>query len=260
MTRAAPNICAGGIEMKSDAYFDNALAVLAELRESQRAGIGTAAEMLVTAIIEDRRIFSFGASHSFILTEELVYRTGGLMLINPIYPHGMNLFIRPMTQTSRFERIPGLGAELLAGAPIEAGDILLITSTSGRNAVVIDMAIAAREQGISVIGITSLAYTQGVGSRHPSGKKLVDLCDVVLDNGAPYGDATVDIPGFPQRVGPLSSLTGIAIVNALAVEVVAQLVERGVNPPVFMSANLDGGDEYNARLLEENRHRIFYME
>lgn len=259
MIKVAPNFCAGGIKMSSDAYFNAALAALAELRESQRAGICSAAELLVQAIIEDRRIFSFGASHSFILTEELVYRTGGLMLINPIYPQGMNLFVRPMTQTSRFERIPGLGAELLAGAPVEAGDVLLITSTSGRNAVVIDMAIAAREQGIKLIGITSLAYTQGVGSRHPSGQKLVDLCDIVLDNGAPYGDAVVEIEGFPQPVGPLSSLTGIAIVNALASEVVEQLVKRGVNPPVFMSANLDGGDEYNAKLLEVNRHRIFYM-
>ena len=246
--------------MSADAYFASALAALTQVRDTQQAGICQAAEMLVDAIAQDRRLFSFGASHSFILTEELVYRTGGLMLINPIYPHGMNLFVRPMTQTSRLERVLGLGTELLAGAPVQADDVLLIASTSGRNAVVIDMAIAARERGIKVIGITSFAYTQGVGSRHPSGKKLADLCDILLDNGAPYGDAAVEIPGFPQRVGPLSSLTGIAIVNALAAEVVAKLVQRGITPPVFMSANLDGGDEYNARLLAENRHRIFYME
>lgn len=246
--------------MSADAYFDEALRALARVRETQMAGIRQAAERLVEAVVTDGRLFSFGASHSFILTEELVYRTGGLMLVNPIYPHGMHLFVRPMTQTSRLERVPGLGAELLNGAPAQAGDVLIITSTSGRNAVVIDMALAARERGMTVIGITSLAYTGGVGSRHPSGKKLADLCDVVLDNGAPYGDAAVEVPGFPQKVGPLSSLTGIALVNALVAEVVAMLVARGVQPPVFMSANLDGGDEYNARLLAENRHRIFYME
>jgi uncharacterized phosphosugar-binding protein len=194
-----------------------------------------------------------------MLTEELVYRTGGLMLINPIYPHGMNLSVRPLTATSRLERLAGLGVELLAASPAAAGDVLLLASTSGRNAVTIDMALAARERGMRTIAITSLAYSGGVGSRHPSGKKLAELCDLVLDNGAPLGDAAVTVPGFAQKIGPLSSLTGIAIVNALAAEVVARLVARGVEPPVFMSANLDGGDAYNARLLAANRARIHYM-
>ncbi len=246
--------------MSAQAYFDEALQALQRVAETQREPITRAAAALVEAVVSDHRLFSFGASHSFILTEELVYRTGGLMLVNPIYPHGMNLFVRPMTQTSRLERVLGLGTELLNGAPTQSGDVLLLTSTSGRNAVVIDIALAARERGLTVIGITALAYTQAVGSRHPSGKKLADLCDILIDNGAPYGDAVVAVPGFPQKVGPLSSLTGIAIVNALAAEVVAQLVARGVTPPVFVSANLDGGDEFNARLLAENRHRIFYME
>src|SRR3972149_7316896 len=100
--------------------------------------------MLAEAIARGSSIFSFGASHSFMLTEEMVYRTGGLMLVNPIYPHGMNLFVRPMTATSRWERIPGLGAEILAGSPAKKNDVLIIASTSGRNHVVIDLAIAAR--------------------------------------------------------------------------------------------------------------------
>jgi uncharacterized phosphosugar-binding protein len=193
-----------------------------------------------------------------MLTEELVYRTGGLMLVNPIHPHGMNLFVRPMTLTSRLERVPGLGAELLAGSPAQRDDVLILASTSGRNAVIIDMALAARDKGIRTIGITALAYTRGVASRHASGKKLVDLCDVVIDNGAPLGDAAVAVPGFPQKIGPLSSVTGLAIVNAMVAEVVGRLVAAGVTPPVFMSANLDGGDAFNARLLAENRHRIHY--
>ncbi len=246
--------------MSAAAYFAEAMAALQRVAETQQEPIRQASALLVDAVVEDRSIFSFGASHSFMLTEELVYRTGGLMLVNPIYPHGMNLSVRPMTQTSQFERILGLGTALLTSSPAQAGDVLLLASTSGRNAVVIDMALAARERGITVIGITALAYTAGVGSRHPSGKKLADLCDVLIDNGAPYGDAAVAIPGFPQQVGPLSSLTGIAIVNAIVAEVVAELVHRGVTPPVFVSANLDAGDEHNAKLLAENRHRIHYME
>jgi uncharacterized phosphosugar-binding protein len=120
------------------------------------------------------------------------------------------------------------------------------------------MALRARETGLATIGITSRAYSDGVASRHPSGRKLADLCDVVIDNAAPYGDAAVAIEGFPQKVAPLSTVTGCAIANAIAAETVAELVRRGVQPPVFMSANLDGGDAFNRTAMERNRHRIHY--
>lgn len=242
------------------AYLTSAAEAIQRVTETQGSQIEEAAALLVDAVVSGKSIFSFGATHSFITTEELVYRTGGLMLINPIYPHSMNLFVRPMTATSRMERVVGLGSEMLAASPAREGDVLLITSTSGRNAVVIDMAIAGRERGLKTIAMTSLAYTGGVGSRHPSGKKLADLCDVVIDNCAPLGDAAVEIPGFPQKVGPLSSVTGCAIVNSLVAEVVSRLVEQGIEPPVFMSSNLDGGDDWNARLLAENHNRIHYMD
>ena len=245
--------------MSAAAYLAAAQQALTDL-QGQLPAIRQAAGLLVDAIAGGRAIYSFGASHSFMMTEEMVYRTGGLMLINPIYPQGMNLGVRPLTLTSRLERVPGLGAELLAGSPAKPGDVLLITSTSGRNAVAIDMAVAARARPLKVIGITAMAYSKGVASRHPSGKKLFELCDVVIDNCAPLGDAAVAVPGFAQKTGPLSSLTGIAIVNALVAEVVAALVARGMEPPVFLSANLDGGDAYNARLLAANRARIHYME
>lgn len=241
-------------------YFEQAIDALRRVREAERDAIERAVAILVDAVIGDKKIFSFGASHSFILTEELVYRTGGLMLINPIQPHGMNLSVRPMTQTSQMERVLGLGTLLAKNSPLSAGDVLLIASTSGRNPVVIDMALAAKEMRVTTICITARAYSDGVTSRHPSGEKLLDLCDVVIDNGAPYGDACVEIAGFPEKVGPLSTVTGCAIVNAIACRVVEVLVAQGVTPPVFMSGNLDGGDEHNAKLLAQNRHRIFYLE
>ena len=246
--------------MNANPYFAVARDALQRVADTQGKAIEDAAKLMVEAITGDKAIFAFGATHSFILVEEMVYRTGGLILVNPIYPHGMNLSVRPMTATSRLERLEGLGTTLLANSPARTGDVLLIVSTSGRNAVVIDMALEARKRGIRTIAITALAYSGGVASRHSSGKKLAELCDVVLDNCAPYGDAAVTVPGCPQKIGPLSSLTGVAIVNALAVAVVQALAARGQTPPVFMSANLDGGDAYNARVLAENRHRIHYME
>lgn len=240
-------------------YFEQALNIIKEAARTQGTVIRSAAEMMAEGIITGKSMFSFGASHSFIITEELVYRAGGLMLMNPIYPHGMNFSVHPLTATSRMERVPGLGRELLDASPAKAGDILLITSNSGRNHVAIDMALRAKEKRLKTAAITSMAYAKGVNSRHPSGKKLCDLCDFVIDNCTPLGDAAVQIPGFPQKVGPLSTIAGCAIANALVTETISILVARGLTPPVFVSANLDGGDEHNAKCMAENHYRIFYM-
>ena len=245
--------------MPTRTYFDAVRAALDTIERTQRPAIGAAAQAMIDAITGGHSLFSFGATHSFIITQEMVYRTGGLMLVNPIYPHGMDFTNRSMPATSQLERVPGYGAALLDTSPAAAGDVLLVASTSGRNAVGIDMALRAREKGITVIGLTSLAYTAGVSSRHPSGKKLADICDIVIDNAAPYGDAAVAVPGLPQKVAPLSTVTGCAIANALVTEVVEGLCARGVTPPVYLSANLDGGDAFNREQLEANKDRINYL-
>ena len=245
--------------MSSTAYLVAAAEGLRRLAETQTDALNRAAELLTEVVVAGGRLFSFGASHSFMLTEELVYRTGGLMLINPIYPQGMNLSVRPVTLTSQLERLPDLGRVLLEASPAQPGDALLIASTSGRNAVTIDMAQAACERGVRTVAITSLAYASGVPSRHPSGKHLHELCDLVIDNCAPLGDCAVEIPGLPQKTGPLSTVLGCAAVNAVAAQVIRNLADRGLTPPVFLSANLPGGDEHNRQLLEENRERIFYL-
>jgi uncharacterized phosphosugar-binding protein len=243
----------------SDDYFDAAEAGLRKLRETQAPHIAAAAELLADTVASGHAIFAFGATHSFALVAEMVYRTGGLVLINPIYPHGMDLSVRPMTLTSQLERVPGLGRALLESSPAAGGDALVIASTSGRNAVAIDMAYAARERGVATVAITSVAYSLSVPSRHPSGARLMDLCDIVVDNCAPAGDAAVEIRGLAEKTGPLSTVLGCAAVNAIVCRTIEDLLARGVEPPVFLSANLEGGDEHNARMLEELRERIHYM-
>jgi uncharacterized phosphosugar-binding protein len=245
--------------MSARAYLDAAHAALRELEERSLPGILTAAERMVDAIRSDRCLYSFGCSHSFMLTEELVYRTGGLALVNPIMPHGMSLDVRPVSMTSKIERVSGLGAVLADGAGIVEGDVVLVASTSGRNPVAIDLAVRARELGAYVIAITSMAYTDSVTSRHPQGLKLKDAADLVIDNASPSGDAAVKCEGLEQRIGPLSTLTGVAVVNAIVCEVVARILAEGETPPVFVSGNLDQGDAHNAKLMAANRHRIKYL-
>lgn len=245
--------------MSAQAYFDAVEAGLRKLRETQLEAIQQAARIVVDAIVSDHKLFAFGATHSFILPMEMIYRTGGLMLVNPIYPHGMDLSVRPLTMTSQIERVEGYGRALLQGTPAGQGDVLIIASASGRNPIVIDMALAARELGMTIIGLVALEYAGQSKSRHSSGKLLPELCDLVIDQCAPYGDAAVEVAGFPQKTGPLSSVLGCTIVNALTCEVVARLLQRGVVPPVFVSANLPGGDEHNEGVLAANRDRIFYL-
>lgn len=252
-------VTATGETVAAGRYLEAVRDGLARLERTQAEALAKAAGMVMDAIMAGHSVFAFGASHSFMLAEELVYRTGGLMLINPIIPHGMNLMVRPLTMTSQLERLEGLGRVLLENSPASQGDVLIIASTSGRNAVALDMALAARDRGVKTIGVTSLDYSRSVASRHSSGKRLFELVDVVIDNCAPAGDAAVEFEGFPQKSGPLSTVLGCAALNAVVCQVIENLLARGVTPPVFISANLDGGDRHNAGLLAENADRVYYM-
>jgi uncharacterized phosphosugar-binding protein len=245
--------------MSSSAYFEAAKAALDRLEERSTEAIDKAAAILVDAIRGGQAVYSFGCSHSFMLTEEVVYRTGGLVLINPVIPHGMSMDVRPLWMTSRIERVNGYGAVLAEGAGIAEGDAVLVASTSGRNPVAIDFALKSQELGAKVIGITAVDYSDAVTSRHPDGLKLKDAADLVIDNAAPEGDAAVNVEGFEQAVGPLSTLTGVVVVNAIVCQVVKLLVDAGETPPVFLSSNLDRGDAHNREVLERNRHRINYL-
>lgn len=119
--------------------------------------------------------------------------------------------------------------------------------------------MAAKEAGATVIAITNLSYSRSVTSRHPSGKRLCDLADIVLDNHGEIGDAAVTIEGMDQKVSPTSTVAGAVMLNAIVAALVQKLVDSGMErPPIFYSANLDGGDELNRTLYEEYKDSIHY--
>jgi uncharacterized phosphosugar-binding protein len=148
---------------------------------------------------------------------------------------------------------------LIDNTPLKAGDVLIVVSVSGRNAVPIEMAQLAQERGVKVIGLTSRAYTESVCPRHPSGKKMYEFADVVLDNKVDKRDAVLETEGMPQKFSPASGVTSIAILQGLVAATIQELLRRGITPPVFLAANVDGGKEYNARLLEKYKDHIFYL-
>jgi uncharacterized phosphosugar-binding protein len=135
---------------------------------------------------------------------------------------------------------------------------LLLVSVSGRNAVPVDMAMAAREKGMKVIGLTSMEYTTSVSSRHSSGKRMYELVDVVIDNPVPAGDAILEVEGVPQKICPISGVTSCAILHALIAATVEKLLAKGFTPPIHLAANMPGGDEYNKRLRAEYKDRMLY--
>ena len=244
----------------SDNYLNGLISLLNKIRDEETDTLEKAASIITDAVESGNRIFGFGCTHSSLPIQDLVYRAGGLILINPIYGPGIDsLNVRPAKMTSAFERLEGYAKILLDNYPIEKGDVLILVSVSGRNAVPVEMAKIAKERGIKIIGITSYSYTKNVESRHPSGKKMYEFADVVLDNKVPKGDAIVEVEGFPVKFAPASGVTSIALLHTLTALVIEQLLAKGIEPPITIAANVDGSAEHNDRIWKEYGDRIFYI-
>lgn len=239
-------------------YFDNIQSTLNKVKETQSDNIEKATKLMFSTFQVGANIFVFGASHAGILTEEMFCRAGGLMVVNPIFNPTLMLNTRPFTITSHMERLEGFGAIILNNSPIRKGDLLILHSVSGRNSVTIDMAIRAKELGISIIVITSMDYTTSISSRHSSGKLLYEFGDIVIDNCGVYGDASVNVTDS-VTAGPTSTVVGVAISHMLSVGFAQLCAENNIEPPVFISANADGDKSSNEELLIKYLDRIHYM-
>jgi uncharacterized phosphosugar-binding protein len=245
--------------MLAKTYLQNIQSLVGELIEKQTPAIEKAAEIIAQAIAGGHSLFGFGCNHSLLPVLDIYYRAGGLMLVNPIIAPGLLLELHPPTLTSKMEQLEGYGEIALAGAPIKAGDVLIIVSVSGRNAVPVEAAVKAKSLGATVIGVTSRAFSDSVTPRNKLGKKLIEISDIVIDNLVPPGDASFSLPGVPQKFTPVSGVTSIAVMHALMAETIERLVARGITPPIYLSGNIEGGAAYNDRMLAENAERIFYM-
>lgn len=240
-------------------YINRLIELLGELRDAEGGAILRAALRVVDTVTAGGRCFVFGCTHAGILAQEAFYRTGGLAIMNAILPPGLTCDVRPVTATSALERDERYGSIVFASSGMRAGDLLFISSVSGRNGVPVQLALDARGAGVYTVAITSVAYSSAETSRHPSGKRLYEVCDLVIDNHGRVGDAELEIEGFAGRVSPTSTVTGAAIINAICAEAAGEFVSRGIEPPVFMSANVDGGDTFNARVMEKYRDFITYL-
>ena len=247
------------MKQPSELYLEAALTKLAEVKAAESAALACAADAMAESLAGGGMIYAFGCGHSAMLVMDIFYRAGGLILVQPIFDPRILLNLRPVTETTRWEQREDWVREVFAASGARKGDVLIAISTSGRNGAPLEMALAAKEAGLKVIALTSRAYASAAASRHSSGKRLHEVADVVLDNHVSPGDAEVSLPDLEQRVGPLSTVIGSALLQAVIVQTTANLLARGITPPVFISSNLPGGEEHNQQVLEHYRDRIRYL-
>jgi uncharacterized phosphosugar-binding protein len=242
------------------AYLQKATALIAQIAEEEGEAIVRAGVALADRIAEDRLIYVIGpGGHSQIGAEEVFSRAGGLACVVSFIDDGFYLG-NGAARSMRIERTPGYARALLDEVDFESGDVLIIVNAYGINAATIDSALYARENGMRSIGVTSIAnqrgLPQGHPSRHPSGKDLCDLVDIVVDTKMPLGDAVLSIDGVAEKVGPVSTIVNAFAMNSIILEAIAELARRGIEPPVWRSSNSPGGDEANVALTERYRTRI----
>jgi uncharacterized phosphosugar-binding protein len=245
-------------ELSAEAFLRVAREAVDRVERTQLSEIGRAADLLAPRLLGGGVVHVFGTGHSRAFAMELASRAGGLtpfhaMALEDLATRGNRSMEEVLDPT--LERDPSVARELLGIHDVRAKDAFVVVSNSGRNGSTVEMALAARERGLPVVAVTSLDHTKNVSSRHPSGKRLFEVADVVIDNGAPLGDAVLDLGGG-LRVCALSSITGAVIAQALTAEIARRYVDAGREPPVLVSANVDGADERNAELRRTYEGRI----
>lgn len=243
--------------MLLDQYAQIVTDAIAKISTQQRAAISQAARMVSDVLAQDGLIYVFGCGHSHILAEETFYRAGGLACVAPIlYPPVM--LHEGAAESSRLEKQPGLAAQILEGYSLTKKDMLFCLSTSDANAVPVELAQAVHDRGIPTVAICSGAYTQDP-PRAPSGKHLHEVADLWLDNLAPHGDATLELPGSPVRMTPLSTITGAFLLNTVLAQGTELAIGQGIQVPIYLSGNIPGGSEFNQDLIRRYQSRVRHL-
>ena len=241
-------------------FFDAAIGLLQRVRDEEAQPIAAAGTLLADTVASGGRLFAFGVGHSSLAAQDVVYRAGGLALMNLLaVPGTVGVDVMPASLGSALERVAGLATAVLDSSPVRAGDALVIISLSGRNALPVEMAMAARARDVKVVGVTSVAYTAHTTSRHASGTYLKDHCDIVLDSKIAVGDAELTLDTVPAPFAPASTVVTTALLQAVMATTVGVLADRGIEPPLLRSGNVDGGHAWNARVFEQYADRIFYQ-
>jgi uncharacterized phosphosugar-binding protein len=220
-----------------DRYADTARHALGEVAATQGGALEVAARLVARSVAAGGVLHLFGSGHSQLLALDAYARAGGLACVNPILDPALS----PAAglEMAEVERAEGRAASILEGEDLRPGEVVLVISNSGVNAVPVEVALGCRERGLLVVALTNLEQAKATAPRHPSGLRLYELADAVIDNRCPPGDAAITLASG-DRVGPLTTVVGAAVVAVLCGRVAELLLEQGHRPPLLTSQNLDG--------------------
>ena len=242
------------------AYLQNVLSKLKSVEARQKKNLRLAGQWIADACEQDKLIHVYGGGgHTCMMVFEMFFRAGGLANVNPIMGHD----ISPMCQALKYlevERTTGYGNCLIRYYEVGKDDLLIIFHNIGMNPTTIDAADEAKKRGAKIIAVSSNQWRKKLPLdhhiRHPSKKHLFEFADLCIDDDNPFGDADFFVPGFGVPVAPTSTIVDAFIAHRMVMEAVAEMKARGIEPPIFRSANLPGGDEFNAKLLARYKHRV----
>ena len=241
-------------EHKNLTYTNTVIDLFNKIDEQEQSKILAAAEVFAKAIMENKIIHTFGTGHSHMIGIELFARAGGLANVNAMLDPDV-ISSNGARRSSELERLPGLAKIIFDHYNINDGDVMVVISNSGRNAVPIEMAKLAQEKGLFVIAVTNMAQSQAAISRHPSGKKMYEYADLVLDTLVPSGDASLAVGN--SKTGPVSTLNSILILNNIVYEALKIVADKGHDLPIFQSQNVDGFDNDALYAKYEDRVKHF---
>lgn len=241
-------------------YFSHITALLTRAEAANAETIRDCASVIAGSLAAGGVLHAFGTGHSHCLAEELFHRAGGLIPVNALLDSRTMLHEGTMAATLT-ERLPGYAEAILSRYSLRAGEVMIVASNSGRNAVPVEMALGAQARGLKVIALTSVAHSSSQSPRHSSGKRLFEVADYVLDNCGEVGDAALALPGMDAKVSATSTVVGAALLGALVHATCEALLALGVEPPVLVSSNLGAGeaDARNQALLDRYAGRIAHM-
>lgn len=249
---------AAPLRFGKERFWEAASVILARLVDTQAEPIRRAAIIFADAIDNGGVVHAYGTGHSKAFAMELANRAGGLVPMNRLdLVDLIPLANWPAEQvlSPNFELDPAVASALLGCYRIESHDAFIIASNSGVNPAIVGVALRVKDHHHPLVAVTSLEHTRQVLSLDPSGKKLYELADVVIDNCGPLGDALLQLPGGGKGCS-ISSLSGALIGQMLTAETIGILLERGHEPPVLISANLPGGRTANEKWRQRYAGRV----
>ena len=223
------------------------------VEEQETKNIKESAKVIFNALKEDLVLHVFATGHSHMFCEELFYRAGGLVPINPVLVPAL-MQHEGAIRSTKLERLSGLAKPIFEGVNKKVGEPFIIVSNSGINSVPVEMAEIAKENGHPVIVITSVASSLATKPRTINNKRLCEVADIVIDNHVPVGDGVLLMSD--TKVGAVSSIISSYIAQSLVLEIVKLYEEATLTPPIYKSANTQGGDEHNKVLYEKYKTRI----